>query len=352
MSFPTNPASGATIELNGARYQYDGKTKSWNRIEGVVRAASVYSSGLMTKEEYNKLSRLILPPPNTTLRGESCNTPYVGGTVNLKSTDDFLSIRNDVDVHTPDAIQSYEFRIHENTVGFNFDVDVQGLVQYLVDKGQLRFIAKTGGKGLTGPKGPVGDDSLEIGPQGLPGEDGVALYDLNISADPLSYQNLCGNQRRAITKIVPDGDTGRLLVHRSIVGNPNAAPHKVKAGQGSSTWVVVLPTSATTTASAIYYLDFQLIIDAFNEKYQSELQRIKAGYEDVVNFWLTKMSTLFDQQKTALCCALDRCLSKTKNQDSRRYLESQRIQALQAGRSIKYVFPQDDNCSAAEQYFG
>jgi hypothetical protein len=50
----------------------------------------------------------------------------------------------------------------------------------------------------------------------------------------------------------------------------------------------------------------------------------------VVAFWLNIMAALFDEQKAALCCALEYCESQSRNTDTRRYIEQQRIQAVQA----------------------
>lgn len=357
MKFPKNPSNNAIATINGMRYQFDAISHSWNRVEGVIGVASLNTPGLMTPTELAKLNRLVVPPPRTTIKGQGCPAPYVGGTITMTGVDDFVIIRGDVDIHYGDEVETYEFRIHENTSGFNFELDAGALLEELITRGQARYVAPAGDRGPKGFRGEDGIGELPVGPQGERGADGTSASQITVTSESLAFETAAPTLRKVITSIIPDAVTGKFIAYRAVAGNPDAAPDRIKltAGVDGSSWALAMPT-AQAVAAAPLYLDMEPIILAIQDKYESELTRIKAGYEGIVNFWLARMSTLFDAHKQALCCAYERCISKEKSRDMRRYVETQRIQALQAGVAAQFEFDrttglitkaQSENCTTS-----
>jgi hypothetical protein len=84
----------------------------------------------------------------------------------------------------------------------------------------------------------------------------------------------------------------------------------------------------------VYYLDFQSILQPIQAEFDKEVTRIREGMENIATWWLTIMSAVFDEQKAALCCALEYCRSQSRNVDTRRYIEQSRIQAAQSDHAL------------------
>lgn len=334
MKLPDNPQNGQLVSLeNGQQLKYIAATKTWVEMDQLATLATEFKDGLMSAEEYAKLNRLVLPPPISTLQANDC--PVIEqGVISLQNSDGLLRVNEDVTIKDDG---NYEYRIHRNTAGINVELDINALLQELEKRGQIKYVAKAGKKGDKGKRGEDGLDSLEVGPYGQDGRDGQTPSNtITVANDSIEYANDNSAYPKVITNIVPDETTGTFVVYRSIAGNPNAAPDKVNVSDGESTWLLVTApiSSSNSNPAELYYLDIAPILRSIKEKYNSEVERIKKGYEDIASFWLSKMSVLFESQKAALCCALERCMSKNKSMDMRRYLESQRIQARQAGMQL------------------
>ena len=69
MAFPKNPKTGDIVVVeDGLVYVYDGTLHIWHQQEGgTVSLATPLVSGLMSSDDFKKLSGLIVPPPQTTI---------------------------------------------------------------------------------------------------------------------------------------------------------------------------------------------------------------------------------------------------------------------------------------------
>ena len=334
-NFPGEPGHGDIFELkSGLLYQYDANVNSWIEIQSssvVLELATSIRKGAMSAADLKKLNRLVLPPPQSTITGTDCIAPFRRGTIQLLSGDDFVDVQGNVDIRNIDEFgdvisESRPFQIHQHTYGFDFTLDVPNLVQELIDRGQLNLKGLVGDKGEKGETGDRGPEEILSGPQGAQGDQGLApSCDLSIDPEPISTEARPGLKRALVSTRLLDHATDRtkyiLELDRQVIGTENASTSRFNARNSNSFWVLAV-ASVTGASQPIYYIDIDPIIETVHQKFISEMGRLKQGYEDIVEFWIQTMSDLFDEQKAALCCALEYCMSATKSTDLRRHMES------------------------------
>lgn len=341
MDFPQNPTDGMIFESSvGIFYQYSALTKSWYRISTpFIPMASPTNDGLMSSEDFIKLTGLIIPPPRIQLSFEDCDEVYSRGLLLLTGDKDGIV---QVIVHPEN--------LHENTAVIDFKIDTQKLVQHMLAIGTLRLTAPQGDQGEQGDSGKDGANALPVGPQGLDGKDGKnAPWPGTLSEETFEV----AQQNRAIVDIVPRevSDTENYLtVYRANIGDPSACPDTILPKDVQSPWMlafdaapnssVQITSSNTGTAcgwacrSGLYYFDVDAIVQSIHTHWVGYLNDLKAQKEKLANDWLDAMMGMFNEQKSALCCAIEACKSRTRNVQTRQYIEQQRIQAALGGFQV------------------
>lgn len=334
-NFPANPADKTIFELEpGLLYKYDAFLNSWIEIvssDVILPAATTIKPGAMTAADLKKLNRLVLPPPRSTIQGTDCVAPFRSGALTLSSGDKYVGIGGNIDVRNIDSVgdvisQQYPFQIHQHTFGYDFTLDLPALVDTLLKRGQLDVYGPQGKVGPVGDTGDHGEDEIFSGPAGDKGDQGAAPdCELTLEPEPLQAQVRSGLKKvlSAVRVVVDPNDDMlySLQFDRQSLGIEDLAASKFNVRQQKSTWVLAV-TSIAGTSQPVYYLDVEPIINTIRDKYAVELNRLKKGYEDIVKFWVQTMSDLFDEQKAALCCALEFCLSKTKSINARQHMET------------------------------
>ena len=357
VKFPENPANGMIFEaIPGLFYQYDKGTNCWVRIDGVdsLGLATPLADGLMSKEDFNKLQDLILPPPQATIKGEECNTKFSSGTVALESDDDFLNIDKDLSLTNRGSnfliSQQQAWQLHRNTAGYDFTISIEDLIEEIENRSQLNRVQLQGDTGPQGEQGDDGIDFLDTGPKGDKGSAGQnSAFVGALVPETLSLEKTDNSNRAIVDITTEESDDGNyLVVTRANIGNPDACPAQIIPTSFNSNLLVVIKPGTSLIrnevinsgecslvcricASSLYHLNIGPIVNAINQKYQDRIQRLKTSKEELLKIWLTAMVELFNEQKASLCCALENCLSRNRNQDTRRYIETQAIQAAQGG---------------------
>ena len=353
VTFPSNPTDGMLFEpTQGMLYRYNSREKSWIRIDTTtVGLATPISAGVMSKEDFKKLQGIILPPPQSTLHGEDCDITFDGGVVSLYSTDGSVFVEDSLTV----GGTSQPWQIHENTAGYNFKLNLEQFVEEIESRGKYKKVQVAGKDGLKGVKGEPGRDYLETGPEGDAGVSGInAPFQGSFIPESAALVVDESQGDRAIVDITTEqvsDDENYLVVTRANIGNPDACPATVSPRSFDSPWVLVLDQKETNVTrrmesagdntitcricvSQVYYLNIETIIETVQERYQAKLFELKFEKERVIGHWLKVMASLFNEQKYALCCALENCSTRKRNQDVRRYIEQSRIQAAIAGQAI------------------
>ena len=353
--FPSDPSHGMLFEQNyGVIYQYDASIKAWLKLASdslVLQLATPYRDGAMAALDYKKLQRIILPPPATSIIGNDCSAPYVNGTIDLFSGDQFIKVNGDLNIQNLDATgesvsQDLAFQIHKHTYGFNFSLNVTNLIAELEGRNKIRLDGKAGDRGEQGDQGTQGISGILSGPAGDVGLRGTApTSTLAVELENFQTQIRSGLNKAIVdARLVPDKIDERkyaLQFDRQIVGDPNAAASKFVVRQIDSTWVLAIAVGVNDDIPKeaidcgvpgqgtdgrlifpLYYVDVAPMIETIRQKYLVELERLAKGYEDIIAYWVGAMADLFDEQKSALCCALENCLSIAKNIDSRQHMES------------------------------
>ena len=333
--FPKNPADGDIIQPeNGVRYIYSAATNTWSRLEGgILIPATAIVAGLMTADDYIKLNELILPPPQSTITVEGWSSQFSKGIISLRSADQFV------------VIDTLDRRVNQHTYSFDIKIDTTTFFNYMVDSGLFVVVSPTGPVGPPGPPGKDGANYLPFGPDGPPGEPGAnAQFDLTIQPEPAALEKKASSSRAiiSITTEEVSPTENYLVVTRANIGNPNACPHQINYTSAlQSTWVIALPNyasmpgvqyqeSSCNIVLPAYYLDINNIVEPIQAEFQREVAAIKHDCEKIIAFWLNIMAGLFDEQKAALCCALEYCQSQTRNTQARQYIEQSRISAASA----------------------
>lgn len=353
IKFPTNPENGMIFEaIPGIFYKYNAGSNCWARLKGVesLGLATPLSDGLMSKQDFDKLQNLVIPPPQTTLKGEECNTTFKSGTVALYSFDESLQVSKNPQIlnQASNIESSTPWSLHENTAGFDFRVPINRLLQEIQNRNQFKKVQLQGDKGPKGLRGEAGRDRLDTGPVGLTGDDGTnSPFDGSLVNEGIPFESL--NNNRAIVDISTEEvseDENYLVATRANIGNPDACPAMVTPKDFNSALVVALNTleggklvkGETVLAddcalicricsSNIHHINMQNLLNMVFDHFVRRVNRLKLDKETLVKSWLGTMVTLFNEQKAALCCALENCRSRGRNQRTRQYIESQRIQA-------------------------
>lgn len=326
-NFPANPTHGTIYQYApGSLYQYDATINAWVAVASsnlVLPTATTIKPGAMSASDFKKLNRLVLPPPFATITGNDCVAPFTSGGLTLTG-DDFVEVSGNLDLISGNEVDQFEYHIHEHTYGFDFKVNLEELVNELTSRDQFNIRGVVGDRGPDGVRGDPGESNVAAGPRGITGDPGsTPACPYNAELEPLAVEVKQGLQKALVAARVvidPDDDTKYSLeFDRQTIGADTAA-YKFFVRQQNSAWVLAV-TSGVGTPQALYYINLAPIIEAIREKFLSEVERLRAGYEDVVQFWVQTMSDLFDEQKRALCCALEYCQSKTKNIALRQHLE-------------------------------
>ena len=310
-AFPANPTDGTIYKTpQGTIFIYEKSNNTWVPVLGDanIQPATPISNGLMTSADLRKLNRLYVPYPQTTLSTNQTNGQFVAGTINLVPLDDFITVTGTS--HLSAAGIDPKFRISADTAGFNFGLNSDNLIKYLLDNGQLTVSGQTGDQGPIGKTGASGG-IYNTGPKGQTGPPGIApANNYQVSADPLQLKQVKGTNTATVgMEIQQTSDTEfTLILKQGAVGNPNINSSTLQVNCGdTSTWVASVPVNSGTS-DQLYYVDVAEIISTIEAKYSDELKRLKTGNEEIVQFWLSKLMPLFDQNKSALCCQLFNCL--------------------------------------------
>jgi len=343
--FPPNPSHGDIFQIeDGVVYEYDSTINSWIKIASNtvnLPLASHTKNGAMTATDLKKLNRLVLPPPISSITGNDCYAPFRLGTISLAGGDDFVSVEGNVSLQNIDATGTHiettvPFHIHQHTYGFDFNLDLNELIDELVSRGQFKTIGPPGDRGDKGATGDAGEDRVLSGPQGEKGEQGLAPEcTLGVQTEILQT-NLKPGLKRALTNvrvIIDEEDDQKysLEFDRQVIGKTGTTTSLFKVRQQRSSWVLAV-ASIAGAAQSVYYLDVEPIINAIHNKFLSEVERLRSGYEEITKFWAQTMSDLFDEQKAALCCALEYCQSKTKSDHLRQHMEIVAATAMPTAR--------------------
>lgn len=339
---------------DGLFFKYDATVRSWIKIASAgveIPLATVASAGAMSAVDLKKLNRLVFPPPLSSITGTDCDNPFSSGNIGLYSGDKFVNVEGTLKVQnigqTGDLVsQDVPFQIHQHTYGFDFTVDLPELVEELKLRKQFNMTGKKGAKGDTGRAGPDGPDAILTGPPGDSGVDGSALA-CSITAEP---DDLQAEPHEGMTKALVGGKVVfdeadplkyKIIFDRQLVGPVGYAADKVRVQADNSSWLVAVTGDQSdspirdprtkvvcgTSYSAgrpqqIYYVDIEPIVNAIRDKFLQQAQLVRESYQNVVKFWVQTMSDLFDEQKSALCCALEHCRSIKKNAEVRHDIES------------------------------
>ena len=339
MSFPQNPTNGMIFEDSiGVFYQYSAVTQSWFKVATPsIPLATPISDGLMSSDDFMKLTGILSPSPSITLSFEGCDDndeEYSSGILKLTGDDDDIV-----------EVVVSESNLHENTAVIDFKLDSQKLAQQMTALGTLRLTAPQGIQGDQGAPGQDGDNALPVGPQGPDGADGAnAVWPGVLAEEGLDI----AQQSRAIVDIVTrqvSATENYLVVRRANIGNPDACPSTIIPQDLQSPWLLAFDTGADGVAStsiispatgavcgwacqtSLFYFDIDAIIQSIRTHWVNYLNGIKTTKEALANTWLEAIMTLFNEQKAALCCALEGCRSRTRNVETRKYIEEQRLQA-------------------------
>ncbi len=365
--FPQNPSDGTIVEIRpGEYYIFHQGTQTWVRVDGFQFGLATQSSpGLMSSDDLRKLNSLIVPPPTSSLAGEDCDITFKNGTVALYSSDKSVSIKHDLPVNNPVTGVSTEmpWQIHENTAGYDFRLNMDQLIQEIEGRGRLTKIQLAGKDGPKGPTGDNGKDAIDTGPKGDIGDDGAnSPFGGSISSEGLSLELSEENRNRAIVSIENESteDGEFLVVTRANIGDPDACPDRISPSDFESPWLLVLDQKegkitrkvvqttddCTLTCricvSSIYYLNIESILESVKTRFQAKLAELKFSKENIVRAWLRVMSSIFNEQKYALCCALENCETRKRNQNDRRWIEEQRIQAAVGDLALEISNDKED----------
>lgn len=367
--FPPNPTDRMIVEVElGIFYQYDKSINSWVRLRGFNQFIDVASSdkdGLMTKDDFIKIYGLLVPPPSTTLIKDDCELD--SGLIGLKSSNDDLFISGQLDLYSNQAdgdktlVKTTPFKIHDNTYGIDFRVNMNKLVQELKDRGQLTYCNWKGPQGKQGPRGDKGRDRLDTGPVGDRGVSGKnAPWPFKLTEDTNAQLNTPGRGIVDIATKQVSPTENYLVVTRANVGSFQSCPDKVKPNKSMSPWVLVIDdrpasikqykecsTSVTEKcctescgtvlycSSNLYYIDITTIQEQCKERFETLLKEMKMAKEKLVSSWVDTMMSVFYESKKSICCALQNVTSRQANRDERHRLEEMRIQAAQADLQLK-----------------
>jgi len=335
--FPKDPVDGMIFESSpGSFYQFNAALNSWRVVSAPnIPVATLANDGLMPKEDFSKLTGLLIPPPETTITVDPDNCdPFDQGITRFVG-DDIINIEPETE------------NLHENTATINFDVDIDALAAEMQKRGSIRFTAPQGDRGKQGDGGEDGADSLPTGPQGADGNDGVnAAWPGSLTQEQFQV----AQDDRAIVDIDTEEISPQenyLVIKRSNIGNPDACPDSVIPQDVQSPWLMAFDNTCACN-TPIFYFDVDVLIEGVRNHWIDYLNSVKAEKEALASSWLNAIIGAFNDQKSSLCCALDACKSRSRNEGTRRFIESQRIAAavgdfkLIIGGNDDKIFPPSD----------
>jgi hypothetical protein len=342
--FPADPKHEDIFELRpGLLYQFDAGVNSWVRIVSsnlILPLVSNIADGAMAALDLKKLNRLVIPPPRSTIVGNDCVAPFQSGAIGLFGGDNFVNVEGDLSLQNIDSVgdvinEEFPFQIHQHTYGYDFNLDIPLLVAELNRRGQLDTTGTIGKRGVKGAEGEPGLDEILTGPQGDGGERGNApecvwaIEPEAVQAQPLPSLDRALVEARLIPSVTFPTDPTKFSIEldRQVIGRDNATTSRFMVRQRDSLWVLAV-ASISGTAQEIFYFDVEPLIETVRQKFLAEVELLKKGYEDIVAFWIQTMSDLFDEQKDALCCALECCRSRSKSTQLRQHMESVAASAL------------------------
>lgn len=359
--FPKNPSNGMIFEATaGLFFQYDAGSNCWVRVDGLdaLGLATPLEDGLMSPDDLKKLNGLIVPPPQASLKGEECPVTFNKGKVRLTSTDESMVVEPTLDVinKVDDTLIGGKepWALHENTVGINFKLNVDVLLDNMRKNGKFTQVMVQGRQGPKGEKGDNGIDMLDTGPKGEKGADGTnSPFGGSVGPEINQFTLTDKTSNRAIVDIQTETSAeGKFLVMtRANIGNPNACPKELIPKDITTPLVLVINQKdnavlrkvetpndcgnpCTVCVTSLHHLNLELLADSIFERFKERVFELKAQKEELVTIWLKAMIAVFNEQKAAICCALENCRSANRNQRTRQYIEQQRIQAAQADLSL------------------
>jgi hypothetical protein len=314
--FPAKPQDKTIYQSRqGLVFIYERASNAWIRVTsgGAFQLATPVSDGLMAAVDLKKINRLYVPLPRATLTSDQCQGRFSAGNIDLFSLDDYVRITGWADLHNAGRLLAplpHKYRISLHTSGFDFGINKDNLIKYLINHNQLILAGPPGPKGRKGPRGAPGNQlpTGAKGPKGDPGQAPACQYSIN--QDSLNYQSVPGANKAIVNIATRQVSSTEYVVvlQQGAIGNPNISPDQLQVNCGdNSTWVLAA-TASSGTITPLFYLDLFPIVETIKTKYEDELQRLKAGHERIVQFWLSKLMGLFDSEKSALCCALFNCL--------------------------------------------
>jgi len=351
ITFPTDPSDGMIFEASpGLFFQYNASDNSWIRIDayGFLPPASPLQNGTMSSNDFKKLMNIIIPPPQASLEGDDCSQTYRQGKVGLYSKDESLTINPKLTLMGNNTSAQRPWDLHRNTVGIDFRLNVEQFLDEIRKRGNIIERQIVGDTGAQGDKGEAGRDRLDTGPTGPTGIGGAnSPFDGVLLEESLNLSAAAADEPRAVVNVTTNevSETENYLVFtRANVGNPDACPSEIIPKPIISPWLLVVQRGVTNInkltsltddcgvscaicSGSIYYLNIEPIMQTIFERFKTLVTNLKNAKEDLVASWLKSMVFLFNQQKAALCCALENCRSRTRNVGTRQYIESQRIQA-------------------------
>ena len=350
MDFPQNPTDGMIFEGSvGDFYQYSAATKSWYKIATpAIPMATSLNDGLMSSGDFLKLTGIMVPPPEIALTFEDCeDVEYDSGLLVFQGDDDGIV-----------QVEVSSENLHENTAVINFKLDTEELVQKMLSLGTLRLTAEQGDQGARGATGQDGANALPVGPQGVDGQDGAnAPWQGTLAEESFDV----AAQSRAIVDIdvqKVSATENYLVVRRANIGNPDACPNTIIPQDIQSPWILAFDSAASAASTTVispvtgatcgfschsdlYYFDMDIIIQSMRTHWVNYLNSVRAQKEQLASTWLAALIAMFNDQRSAMCCALEGCMSRTRNVETRRYIEQQRIQA--AAAELKLIIGGDDD---------
>jgi len=358
ITFPTDPSDGMIFEAApGLYFQYNAADNSWIRVDayGFLPPASPLQNGIMDSDDFKKLMNIIIPPPQSSLEGDDCSQTYRQGRVGLYSKDESLSVTPKLTLMGNNTTTQKPWDLHRNTVGIDFRLNLEQFLDEIRTRGNIIERQIVGDKGAQGDRGSAGRDKLDTGPTGVVGVDGAnSPFDGILLEEALNLNVETADEPRAIVNVTTNevSETENYLVFtRANIGNPDACPSEIIPKPLVSPWLLIIQHGVTSInklssltddcgvscaicSGSIYYLNIEPTMEAIFERFKSLVTNLKQAKEDLVASWLKSMVFLFNQQKAALCCALENCRSRTRNVKTREYIESQRIQAAAGDFSL------------------
>lgn len=349
--FPNNPSDGMIVEVSPGKYfRFSTRQNSWFRLDSfdALGVATATSDGLMSSNDLKKLNDILVPPPRMAISSEDCEFTFNSGFLGFRSSKEHLAVNTLLSLSGLDDAEPWQ--IHENTFGVDFKIDLDKLVEELQARDGISFRGTIGPQGLKGDKGQDGQDNLDTGPVGLVGPAGAnAPFPGTLSREVSGDFDII-NENTAIVdaQIKELSDVDRVLVlTRANIGNIDACPGSVKPKRFDSPFALVIDDNparaevrkeissddckiACAVCSELHYIDIQNIVDQVAARFKELVLDLKAAKEALADNWLSTMISVFNQQRDAICCALENCESRKRNQNERRYIESQRIQAAQS----------------------